>query len=77
MKIMYKIKKLLLVSMVVINTMPTMSLNAQDYDYDDNDEFCRRCCSQGRSTSTECCRRCNNCEGYSDDATAECKDIPT
>lgn len=40
------------------------------------DDFCRKCCAQGRTVSKECCIKCSSCQSYSDEAVSECRDYP-
>lgn len=39
------------------------------------DDYCEACCT-GRTVSTDCCRECNYCQAYDDEAAAECRDYP-
>lgn len=37
---------------------------------------CQACCNQGRFVSGECCKQCNGCTLYRDEAASECNDYP-
>lgn len=41
-----------------------------------NESYCQQCCKKGTWTDSECCKRCNNCQLYSDGGTQECGDFP-
>ncbi len=37
---------------------------------------CAECCQSGHAVSSECCKYCNGCYMYNDQACAECKNYP-
>lgn len=43
---------------------------------DGHNSYCEACCSAGRSVSSSCCKKCNNCQAYDDSGHAECHDVP-
>lgn len=71
MKMLYKA---LLISIFIVSTSQTFYDNTTTSSEPID---CATCCKQGRWTSTECCRACNGCDMYNDEAAQECRDFPS